>query len=160
MIGTLTPGLSSGAQVPHQVERLSGYGEDVGTARCTRLESLGRTDDRKYLCFRRATHADTVQPPQHLSNCNEALRKYEKMKEEREARVAAKRAKAKAKAKKARAPPPDADDDDEGDDGDDAADQGVSMKELDARRAEAKERAKAKSAFSPPLCGHVHHAPS
>ncbi|GAA5875940.1 hypothetical protein JCM3774_005824 [Rhodotorula dairenensis] len=93
----------------------------------------------------------TWEPLENLSNCSEALRKYEKMKAEREAKLAARQAKAKAKARaEARAKASARTPQDDNSDGDDAADQGVSMKELDARRAEAKERAKAKRRASAP----------
>lgn len=78
---------------------------------------------------------------QNLSNCTEALNKYEKMKAERDAKAAKKiKATQRAKAKASASQNPDNDKDD-----DKADDQGLSMKELDARRAQAKEKAKTKS---------------
>lgn len=88
----------------------------------------------------------TWEPLENLSNCTVALRKYEKMKAERDAKAAQKiKAAQRAKTKASASQNPDNDKDD-----DDANDQGLSMKELDARRAQAKEKAKTKRRASAP----------
>ncbi|GAA5984231.1 hypothetical protein JCM10908_006102 [Rhodotorula pacifica] len=89
--------------------------------------------------------AEKTWEPEENLNCDDVLRAYKKTKAAREAKAAGKKSKSagRSPAKTKARPAAETDDDDE-DDG------GVSMKELDARRAQAKEKAKTKRRASAP----------